>query len=94
MSPSVAPQAVPSSNIPVVVSSSNSKENDENLALATGLVNCYNAFLAGELPPQLSFADLDQIHPKDVEEKDITRQITMAVFRAKQFAKKTGNNNW
>ena len=25
---------------------------------------------------------------------DITRQISMAVFRAKQFAKKTEKNNW
>ena len=25
---------------------------------------------------------------------DITWQIAMAVFRAKQFAKKTGKNNW
>ena len=70
------------------------KEKEENLALATGLVNCYNAFVAGELSPQLSFADLDQIHPKDVEEMDITWQIAMAVFRAKQFSKKTGKNNW
>ncbi|KAL7615964.1 hypothetical protein Lser_V15G04550 [Lactuca serriola] len=70
------------------------KENDENLALATGLANCYNAFVAGELPPQLSFADLDQIHPKDVKEMDITWQIAMAVFRAKEFSKKTGKNKW
>ena len=78
----------------VVASSSNSKDSNENLALATGLVNCYNAFVAGDLPPQLSFADLDQIHPKDVEKMDITWQIAMAVFRAKQFAKKTGKSNW
>ena len=51
------------------------KEKEENMALATGLVNCYNAFVAGELSPQLSFADLDQIHPKDVEEMDITWQM-------------------
>ena len=68
----VVPQAVSSSNAPVMVLAPNSRENDENLALATGLVNCYNAFVAGELPPQLSLADLDQIHPEDVEEMDIT----------------------
>ncbi|KAL7582760.1 hypothetical protein Lser_V15G45484 [Lactuca serriola] len=90
----VTSQAVPSSNVPVVASSSNTKESDDNLALATGLVNCYNAFVASKLPPQLSFADLDQIHPKDVEKMDITWQIAMAVFREKQFAKKTGKNNW
>ena len=27
------------------------KGAEENLALASGLVNCYNAFVAGELPP-------------------------------------------
>ena len=68
--------------------SHHSKESDGNLALATGLINCYNAFVDGELPLQLSFANLDQIHPEDVEEMDITWQIAMAVFRAKQFAKK------
>ncbi|XP_052622759.1 uncharacterized protein LOC111896584 [Lactuca sativa] len=87
-------QTVSASNVSAKVSYSNTKESDENLALATGLVNCYNAFVAGDFPPQLSFADLDQIHPKDVEEMDITWQIAMAVFRAKQFAKKTGKNNW
>ncbi|KAL7603983.1 hypothetical protein Lser_V15G19898 [Lactuca serriola] len=53
------------------------------------------SFLKGkeDLPPQLSFPDLDQIHPEDVEEMDITWQIAVAVFRAKQFAKKIGKNN-
>ncbi|XP_052625893.1 uncharacterized protein LOC128132926 [Lactuca sativa] len=86
-------QTIPAPNVSAKVSSSNTKESDKNLALAIGLVNCYNAFVAGDLPPQLSFADLDQIHPEDVEEMDITWQIAMAVFRAKQFAKKTGKNN-
>ena len=87
----MASQAVSSST---GASSSRGKEGDENLAFASGLFNCYNALVAGDLPPQLSFADLDQIHPEDVEEMDITWQIAMAVFRAKQFAKKTGKNNW
>ncbi|XP_052622642.1 uncharacterized protein LOC128127934 [Lactuca sativa] len=87
------PQVVPSQNVPIVASSSNPKDTDKNLALATRLVNCYNALVAGELPPQLLFAALDQIHPEDMEEMDITWQIAMAVFRAKQFAKKTGKNN-
>ena len=86
----VSAQTASSSN---VASSSKGKEGDENLVFAVGLVNCYNALVAGELPPQLSFTDLDQIHPEDVEEMDITWQIAMAVFRAKQFAKKTGKNN-
>ncbi|XP_052622736.1 uncharacterized protein LOC128128015 [Lactuca sativa] len=88
------PQTISAPNVLVKASSSNSKESDENLALATGLVNFYNAFVAGDPPPQLSFADLDQIHPEDVEEMDITWQIAIAVFRAKQFAKKIGKNNW
>ena len=44
----VAAQAASPSN---VASSSNGKEGDENLALATGLVNCYNALVAGDLLP-------------------------------------------
>ncbi|KAL7607895.1 hypothetical protein Lser_V15G14224 [Lactuca serriola] len=87
----VSTQTASSSNVD---SSSKGKEGDENLVFAAGLVNCYNVLVAGELPHQLSFADLDPIHPEDVEEMDITWQIAMAVFRAKQFAKKTGKNNW
>ena len=64
------------------------------MALAIGLVNCYNAFMARKLSPQLSFANLDQIHPKDIEEMDITWQMAMVVLRAKQFSKKTDKNNW
>ena len=74
--------------------SSSANEKEENIALATGLVNYYNAFVAGELSSQLSFADLDQIHPEDVEEMDITWQMAMSVFRGKQLSKKTGKNNW
>ncbi|XP_076936338.1 uncharacterized protein LOC143603438 [Bidens hawaiensis] len=39
-------------------------------------------------------AELDQIHPDDVEEMDISWQIAIAVFRAKKFTKRTGKNNW
>nr|KAJ0213727.1 hypothetical protein LSAT_V11C400212820 [Lactuca sativa] len=52
----MATQAASPSN---VASSSNGKEGDENLSLATWLVNCYNALVARDLPSQLSFADLD-----------------------------------
>ncbi|KAM0044014.1 putative transcription factor interactor and regulator CCHC(Zn) family [Helianthus debilis subsp. tardiflorus] len=38
--------------------------------------------------------DLDQIHPEDVEEMDITWQMAMAAFRAKNFVRKTGRNKW
>ena len=44
------PQTGSAPNVSAKASSSNSKEYDENLALATGLVNCYNAFIAGDLP--------------------------------------------
>ena len=86
------PQAASSSKAPI--SNPASKETDENMALATRIVNCYSAFIVGELPLQVSFVNLDQIHPEDVEEMDITWQIAMAMFRAKQFAKKTSMNNW
>ena len=65
----VVPHSASSSKAPPYVSTP--KEVEETLALASCLVNCYNAFLARELPPQISSADLDQIHPKDVEEMDI-----------------------
>ncbi|MFS7946563.1 hypothetical protein Hanom_Chr06g00537811 [Helianthus anomalus] len=38
--------------------------------------------------------DLDQMHPEDVEEMDITSQMAMAKFRAKSFVKKIGRNKW
>ena len=64
------PQAASSSKGPALVSAP--KEAEENMALASGLVIFYNAFVAGELPPQISFFDLDLIHVEDVEEMDIT----------------------
>ena len=39
-------------------------------------------------------SELDQIHPDDVEEMDISWHIGMAVFRAKKFTKHTGKNTW
>ncbi|KAJ0542188.1 putative transcription factor interactor and regulator CCHC(Zn) family [Helianthus annuus] len=38
--------------------------------------------------------DLDQIHPDDLEEMDITWQMAMAAFRAKNFVRRTGRNKW
>ena len=46
------------------------------------------------MPHQIWFAVIDQIHLEDDKEMDITWKIAMAVFRAKQFSKKTGKNNW
>ena len=43
------------------------KEVEENLTLMTGFMNCYNAFLAGDLASPVVVGDLDQIHPEDVE---------------------------
>ena len=57
-------------------------------------INCYNAFVAGELVPPVSIGELDQIHPDDVEEMDISWQIAMAVFRAKKFTQTKSMNNW
>ncbi|KAK1411677.1 hypothetical protein QVD17_38235 [Tagetes erecta] len=44
--------------------------------------------------PSVMISDLDQIYPDDVEEMDVTWQMAMAVFRAKNFIKKTGRNTW
>ena len=66
---------------------------EENLGLRVGLINCYNALVAGELAPPVMMGELDQIHPDDVEEMDISWHKAMAVFRAKKFTQRTGKNN-
>ncbi|XP_076920193.1 uncharacterized protein LOC143581254 [Bidens hawaiensis] len=70
------------------------KETQENIALMAGFMNCYHAFLAGDLVQPMAATEFDQIHPDDVEEMDISWQIAMVVFRAKKFTKRTGRNNW
>ncbi|KAD6119278.1 hypothetical protein E3N88_10549 [Mikania micrantha] len=68
---------------------------EENLALFTALKKSYNAFMAGDLnQTSMVSAELDQIHPEDVEEMDVTWQMAMAVFRAKNFIRKIGKNKW
>lgn len=98
---SASPHAVPSPIYrPAAVSSSSAQSQnsvkgaEENIALIAGLVNCYSALVAGELSPPVTIGELDQIHPEDVEEMDITWQIAIVVFRAKKFTQKTGRNNW
>ena len=84
---------VPSSCLPMAPPSSSASSStaqtpviakgvEENLALMAGLINCYNALVAGELAPPVVIGD---IHLEDVEEMDISWQIAMAVFRAKKF---------
>lgn len=50
----------------------NAKGAEENLALMAGFMNWYNAFISGELVPPVSIGELEQIHPDDVEEMDIS----------------------
>ena len=71
-----------------------SKGVEENLAMMTGLIGCYNALVTGELALPVLMSELDQIHPDDVEEMDISWHIGMAVFRAKKFTQRTGKNAW
>ncbi|KAJ0491860.1 putative transcription factor interactor and regulator CCHC(Zn) family [Helianthus annuus] len=72
-----------------------SQQTKENLEIAASVINCLNAFATGKLGlPKFSMDDLDQIHPEDVEEMDITWQMAMAAFRAKNFVRKTGKNKW
>ncbi|KAJ0610908.1 putative transcription factor interactor and regulator CCHC(Zn) family [Helianthus annuus] len=72
-----------------------SQQSKENHDIVASVVNCLNAFAAGRFdPPKFSMGDLDQIHPEDVEEMDITWQMAMAAFRAKNFVRKTGRNKW
>ena len=64
------------------------------MALMAGFMNCDNAFVAGDLVPPVKMGELDQIHPDDVEEMNISWHIAMSVFRAKKFTQGTGKNNW
>ena len=61
----------PTSSSKAPITTSAPKEAEENMALASGVVNCYNAFIAGDLPHKISFVDLNQIHPEDAEEMEI-----------------------
>ena len=89
-SPSYAPvaqvySAGSSSSVPAT-------HTEENLGIMAG--NCYKAVVNGELPATVMMSELDQIHPDDVEEMDISWAIGMAVFRAKKFTQRTGRNAW
>ncbi|MFS8017354.1 hypothetical protein Hanom_Chr15g01379421 [Helianthus anomalus] len=71
------------------------QQSKENLEIAASVINCLNAFFAGNIqPPGWSMNDLYQFHPNDVEEMDIMWQMAMAAFRAQKFAHKTGRNKW
>ncbi|KAI3700163.1 hypothetical protein L2E82_44782 [Cichorium intybus] len=70
------------------------KGAEENLGMMAGLLNCYNALMAGELFHPMTVGDLDQINPDDLEEMEISWYIAMAVHRAKKFTHRTGKNNW
>ncbi|MFS8024279.1 hypothetical protein Hanom_Chr16g01461351 [Helianthus anomalus] len=72
-----------------------SQQTEENFEIATSVINCLNAFVAGDItPPNFVMYDLDQMHLDDEEEMDIKWQMAMATFRAKNFVKRTGKNNW
>ncbi|MFS8016153.1 hypothetical protein Hanom_Chr15g01365071 [Helianthus anomalus] len=64
------------------------------MAFMTGVMNYYHAFIAGRMANNIDSTELLEIHPDDVEEIDITWQMAMVVFRAKNFVKKTGRNKW
>ncbi|MFS8033502.1 hypothetical protein Hanom_Chr17g01570341 [Helianthus anomalus] len=64
------------------------------MAFMEGVMNCYNAFVVGKLTANSVGADeLDEVHQEDIEEMDITWQLAMTVFCAKNFIKRTGRNN-
>ena len=83
-----------SSYTPTIHTGPMSKGVEENLALMNGLISCYNALITGELATPVLMNELDQIHPDDVEEIDISWYIGMAVFRAKKVTQRTGKNAW
>ena len=81
-SPVAQPQtysAGTSSYVPTIHTGPMAKGVEENLAMMTGLIGCYNALVTGELAPPVLMSELDQIHPDDVEEMDISWHIGMAV---------------
>ncbi|MFS7919326.1 putative transcription factor interactor and regulator CCHC(Zn) family [Helianthus anomalus] len=71
-----------------------SRDFEQPMAFMIGVMNCYHAFIAGRVKNNIDSAELLEVHPDDVEEMDITWQMAMAVFRAKNFMKKTDRNKW
>ncbi|KAF5758754.1 putative transcription factor interactor and regulator CCHC(Zn) family [Helianthus annuus] len=71
-----------------------SKDFEQAMAFMTGVMNCYHAFIVGRVKNNIDSAELLEVHPDDVEEMDITWQMAMAVFRARNFVKKTGKGTW
>ncbi|MFS7967019.1 putative transcription factor interactor and regulator CCHC(Zn) family [Helianthus anomalus] len=71
-----------------------SRDFEQAMAFMTGVMNCYHAFIPGRVKNNIDSAELLEVHPDDVEEMDITWQMAMAVFRARNFMKKTGRNKW
>ncbi|MFS7961979.1 hypothetical protein Hanom_Chr08g00721271 [Helianthus anomalus] len=85
------------SNITTAFASTNSsvatsREFEQAMAFMTGVMNCYHAFIAGRVAKNIDSAKLLEVHPDDVEEMNITWQMAMAVFHAKNFVKKTDRN--
>jgi len=71
------------------------KDLESNLSLFAGFMNCYNAFLTGQLTAKDDGAcDLNDVNQDDIVEMDLTWQIAMVVHRANKFVKKTGRNVW
>ncbi|MFS7962033.1 hypothetical protein Hanom_Chr08g00721891 [Helianthus anomalus] len=63
------------------------------MVFMAGVMNCYHAFITGKLAAnQIASNELHEVHPDDIEEMDITLQMAMAVFRAKNFVKRTDRN--
>ncbi|KAJ0569672.1 hypothetical protein HanHA300_Chr05g0169021 [Helianthus annuus] len=93
--PSTAASNVTNSHVKNEMIAFFTQRSKENLDIVASVINCLNSFAAGKLdPPKYSMDDLDQIHPDDVEEMDITWQMAMAAFRAKNFVRRTGRNKW
>ncbi|KAI3814064.1 hypothetical protein L1987_18807 [Smallanthus sonchifolius] len=76
-------------------SAQHAKLIEANTSLCIGIMNCYVAFASGNLSPlEILTTELNQIHPEDVEELDISWQLVMAIFRAKNFINKTEKFRW
>ncbi|MFS7954783.1 hypothetical protein Hanom_Chr07g00634611 [Helianthus anomalus] len=72
-----------------------SKDFVEHMVFMAGVMNSYHAFITGKLAAnQIAPNELHEVHPDNIEEMKITWQMAMAVFRAKNFVKRSGRNKW
>ncbi|GKD79151.1 retrovirus-related pol polyprotein from transposon TNT 1-94, partial [Tanacetum coccineum] len=69
---------------------SSKSTNSTNGAVTTAHIMLSSVLASQPNSPQLDNEDLQQIHPDDLEEKDLRWQMAMLTMRARRFLKNTG----